>query len=50
MGIAAIAYAFPRGRATVRELAAAGRLESAPDVLERFGFDTVHVATQEWGC
>lgn len=47
VGIAAIAYAFPRGRATVRELAAAGRLESGPEVMERFGFGTIHVAAEE---
>lgn len=47
VGIAGVAYAFPRGRATVRELAAAGRLESGPDVLERFGFGAVHTATGE---
>ncbi len=47
LGIAAIAYAFPRARATVRELAAAGRLESGPEVMERFGFGTIHVAAEE---
>lgn len=47
VGIVGIGYAFPSTRRTVRELAAAGRLESAPRVLEDFGFDTVHVADAE---
>ncbi|HUG39522.1 MAG TPA: 3-oxoacyl-[acyl-carrier-protein] synthase III C-terminal domain-containing protein [Longimicrobiales bacterium] len=47
VGIAAIAYAFAGPQVTVRQLAAAGRLESAPEVLEGFGFDTVHVAGRE---
>jgi 3-oxoacyl-[acyl-carrier-protein] synthase-3 len=34
-------------RRTVGELAAAGKLESPPDVLERFGFRHVHVAAAE---
>jgi 3-oxoacyl-[acyl-carrier-protein] synthase-3 len=45
--IAAIAYALPAQTRSVRELAAAGALESAPDVLERFGFDRVCVAVDE---
>ncbi|HET7459407.1 MAG TPA: 3-oxoacyl-[acyl-carrier-protein] synthase III C-terminal domain-containing protein [Gemmatimonadaceae bacterium] len=42
-----IAYAFPEGTRTVRELAAAGALESDAAVLEGFGFDRVHVAGAE---
>ncbi len=45
--IARITYAFPAARATVRELAAAGQLESAPELLERFGFEHVRIATDE---
>lgn len=45
--IAGIAYAFPRARRSVRELAAAGLLRSEPEVLERFGFAQVHVAERE---
>lgn len=47
VGIAGVAYAFPERTQSVRELAAEGRLESAPELLERFGFGTVHVATTE---
>lgn len=47
VGITGIAYAFAGPRTTVRELAAAGRLESAPELLEGFGFDGVHVAAGE---
>jgi 3-oxoacyl-[acyl-carrier-protein] synthase III len=46
-GISAIAYAFASDSRTVRELAAAGALESDPALLERFGFDRVHVAVDE---
>ena len=46
VGIRAIAYALPDGSRSVRELAAAGWLESEPAVLEAFGFDRVRVA----GC
>jgi len=46
-GIAAISYAFPEGRKTVRQLAAAGLIETDPDVLERFGFGTVHISDRE---
>ena len=45
--IRAIAYALPAARRTVRELAAAGALTSDPGVLERFGFQHVHVAVEE---
>ena len=45
--IAAITYALPAQTRSVRELAAAGALESEPDVLERFGFDRVCVAVDE---
>ena len=45
--VRAIAYAFPDGTATVRELAARGALESSPATLEAFGFGRVHVAERE---
>ena len=45
--IRAIAYALPAARRTVCELAAAGALTSDPAVLERFGFQHVHVAVEE---
>ena len=43
----AIAYALPGQFRTVRELAAAGSLDSEPELLERFGFDRVCVAVEE---
>jgi 3-oxoacyl-[acyl-carrier-protein] synthase-3 len=46
-GIAAIAYAVPAGAPSVRDLAAAGSLESDPALLERFGFDRVRLAVDE---
>ena len=46
-GIAEIAYAFPAESRSVRELAAAGLLESDAGALERYGFEQVHVATHE---
>jgi len=46
-GIAGIAYAFPAESRSVRELAAAGLLESDAGALERSGFDRVHVAVSE---
>ena len=46
-GIAAIAYAFPAESRSVRELAAAGLLESEAGTLERSGFERVHVAVTE---
>jgi len=46
-GISGIAYALPAASRTVRELAAAGLLESEPDILERFGFARVHIAVEE---
>ncbi len=46
-GIAAIAYAFPAESRSVRELAAAGLLESDAGTLERYGFERVHVAVAE---
>lgn len=46
-GISAIAYALPAVSRSVRELAAAGSLESHPDILERFGFGHVGVAVEE---
>jgi 3-oxoacyl-[acyl-carrier-protein] synthase-3 len=46
-GISAISYALPAASRTVRELSAAGALDSAPDILERFGFGNVCVAEEE---
>lgn len=46
-GIAAIAYAFPAESRSIRELAAAGLLESDAGTLEHYGFDRVHVAVAE---
>lgn len=45
--IAAISYALPGATSTVRELAAAGAVDSAPELLERFGFGRVCVAVDE---
>lgn len=45
--LAGISYAFPAATRSVRELAAAGLLQSEPEVLERFGFAQVHVAERE---
>lgn len=45
--IGGIAYAFPRASRTVHELAAAGAVQSEPELLERFGFRQVHVADGE---
>jgi 3-oxoacyl-[acyl-carrier-protein] synthase III len=45
--ITGIAYAFPEQRRSVRELASAGQLESAPELLEEFGFSHVYVADAE---
>lgn len=46
-GVTAIAYAVPCASRSVRELAAVGALESAPELLERFGFAQVGVALEE---
>ena len=46
-GISAISYAIPAASRSVRELAAAGALESTPELLERFGFGRVCVAVDE---
>jgi 3-oxoacyl-[acyl-carrier-protein] synthase III len=46
-GIASIGYAFPAETRTVRELGAAGQLHSDAGVLERFGFEHVHVGRGE---
>jgi 3-oxoacyl-[acyl-carrier-protein] synthase-3 len=46
-GISEIAYAFPAESRSVRELAAAGQLESDAGALERYGFERVHVAVTE---
>ncbi|MFL5576589.1 MAG: 3-oxoacyl-[acyl-carrier-protein] synthase III C-terminal domain-containing protein [Gemmatimonadaceae bacterium] len=45
--VRAIAYALPATAASVRDLAARGALESAPAVLEGFGFGRVYVAERE---
>jgi 3-oxoacyl-[acyl-carrier-protein] synthase-3 len=45
--IAAIDYALPAASASVRELAQRGKLESEPQLLERFGFQRVHTARDE---
>ena len=45
--IAGIGYAFPSASRSLRELHAAGQLESDPALLERFGFDRVYVAEEE---
>lgn len=45
--VSGIAYAFPEAAATVRELDAAGLIQSSPDLLEDFGFGTVRVARTE---
>lgn len=46
-GIAGIAYAFPKVSRSIAELGRDGALESDARVLQRFGFDRVHVATDE---
>jgi len=46
-GITAISYAVPAGSRSVRELAAAGSLDSEPEMLERFGFDRICLAVEE---
>lgn len=45
--ITAISYALPGATSTVRELAAAGAVDSSPELLERFGFDRVCIAVDE---
>ncbi|HVE80453.1 MAG TPA: 3-oxoacyl-[acyl-carrier-protein] synthase III C-terminal domain-containing protein [Gemmatimonadaceae bacterium] len=45
--LAAIRYALPAAVRSVRELAAAGAVSSAPELLERFGFGRVRVAEEE---
>jgi 3-oxoacyl-[acyl-carrier-protein] synthase III len=45
--IRGITYAYASHARSVRELAAAGALESEPELLERFGFAQVHVAAEE---
>jgi 3-oxoacyl-[acyl-carrier-protein] synthase-3 len=45
--IAGVAYAFPKVRRSIRELAYAGELESAPELLEDFGFSRVYTAECE---
>src|SRR5947199_353504 len=46
-GITAIAYALPACSRSVRELGAAGQLQTDPEVLENFGFGRVHIAVAE---
>jgi 3-oxoacyl-[acyl-carrier-protein] synthase-3 len=46
-GISAISYAMPAVSRSVRELAAAGALDSDAALLERFGFERVGVAVEE---
>lgn len=46
-GISGVSYAFPRATRTVPELAAAGLLQSDGDLLQRFGFSRIHLATTE---
>ena len=46
-GISAITYAFPAVSRTLAELHDSGQLQSAPALLESFGFGRVHVAEQE---
>src|SRR5687767_15493023 len=45
--IGAIRYEFPAETRSVRDLAAAGLLESSPDTLESLGFHHVRVACEE---
>jgi 3-oxoacyl-[acyl-carrier-protein] synthase-3 len=45
--LSAIGYALAGASRTVRELHAAGSLESPPQLLERFGFERVRVAVDE---
>lgn len=45
--IAGISYAFPARSRTVRQMAVDGQLESAPETLESFGFNRVHIASVE---
>jgi len=45
--IAGIAYALPATSSTIRSLGRVGQLESAPELLESFGFESVRVATTE---
>ena len=46
-GIADIRYAFPAQSRSVRELAAAGALQSDATLLESYGFDRVRTAVEE---
>src|SRR5207247_6187150 len=46
-GITATAYALPACSRSVRELGAAGQLQTDPEVLENFGFGRVHIAVAE---
>lgn len=45
--LSALSYAFPAGRRSIRDLAAAGLIQSDPASLERFGFGHVYVAGEE---
>ena len=45
--VSGVSYAFPAQLRSVRELGEAGLLDSAPELLEQFGFAQVRVATTE---
>lgn len=47
VSIRSIGYAFPAASPTVRELSAAGHLQSEPELLEGFGFARIHAALHE---
>jgi 3-oxoacyl-[acyl-carrier-protein] synthase-3 len=47
VSIRSIGYAFPAASPSVRELAAAGQLQSEPELLEGFGFGRIHAAVDE---
>ena len=47
VSLRSIGYAFPAASPTVRELAAAGHLQSEPELLEGFGFARIHAAVAE---
>ena len=47
VSIRSIGYAFPAASPSVRELAAAGQLQSEPELLEGFGFGRIHAAVHE---
>ena len=47
VSIRSIGYAFPAASPSLRELAAAGQLQSEPELLEEFGFARIHAAVHE---